>query len=287
MPELIWYKRFPQDWMSDPKLGKCSPASRGIWADIIECAYLSNAPCIEGTISELARICRCSELEMTTAISELKKYAVGEFELTQGQHKIGCRRMLREFTIKEMRSKAGRISANKRATNGQHPPLSDDPTPSASASEYASDSASVSESTYSPECRVALHFLNQESGRSFREVDSNLSVIQARLAESGVTIDGVRSMITRQVKRWKGTTQEEYLRPETLFGKTKFDSYYAARELPISNGDHKTGGSTNPRLVGVHKHPANDYAAAAKRKAGMVGQMAGTGHATAPPATGV
>lgn len=46
----------------------------------------------------------------------------------------------------------------------------------------------------------------------------------------------MKSMIDRQVARWKGTSQEEYLRPETLFNATKFDAYYAAREVPIANG---------------------------------------------------
>lgn len=96
---------------------------------------------------------------------------------------------------------------------------------------------------YSPETRVALHYLNEKSGRHFRESESSLSVIQARLSEPGVDIAGVKLMIDRQCRRWKGTSQEEYLRPETLFGKTKFDSYYAARELPVAppNGKPTTG----------------------------------------------
>lgn len=88
-------------------------------------------------------------------------------------------------------------------------------------------------SMYSADCRVALHWLNEKSCRRFRETESSLSVIQARLKEPGVDIEGVKAMIDRQCERWKGTTMEEYLRPETLFGKTKFDGYYAARNLPI------------------------------------------------------
>jgi hypothetical protein len=45
-------------------------------------------------------------------------------------------------------------------------------------------------------------------------------------------------MIDRQVARWKGDPKmEEYLRPGTLFNKEKFDSYYAAKDIPI-NGSH-------------------------------------------------
>lgn len=78
-----------------------------------------------------------------------------------------------------------------------------------------------------------IEYLNSLSGRSFRQTDTNVKLISARLAETGVTPDGVKKMMERQAKKWKGTTMSEYLRPETLFNKTKFDSYYAAKDSPI------------------------------------------------------
>lgn len=91
---------------------------------------------------------------------------------------------------------------------------------------------------YPPESRVALLYLNEKSGRSFRETAKNLDFIAARLKEPGVTIEGVRLMIDRQCKRWLNTTQAEFLRPETLFNATKFDGYYAAKDAPvILNGE--------------------------------------------------
>ena len=98
------------------------------------------------------------------------------------------------------------------------------------------DVASISKKkieTYSPESRVALHYLNEKSGKHFRECQSSLEPINARLKEDGVEIEGVRRMIDRQCLKWKGTNMEEYLRPQTLFGKEKFDSYYAAKDSPI------------------------------------------------------
>jgi uncharacterized phage protein (TIGR02220 family) len=75
-----------------------------------------------------------------------------------------------------------------------------------------------------------------------------LRIISARLNEDGVTLDGVRHMITRQVERWKDTPQAEYLRPETLFGKTKFQGYYANRDLPI-NTNHETASDRRNALM--------------------------------------
>lgn len=87
---------------------------------------------------------------------------------------------------------------------------------------------------YHKDARVVIHFLNEFSGKKFREVDANLSVISARLNEPGVDLEGIKLMIPRQCKLWLGTDMAEYLRPETLFGKKKFDGYYAAREQPVS-----------------------------------------------------
>lgn len=88
--------------------------------------------------------------------------------------------------------------------------------------------------TYSPESRVALHYLNEKSGKHFRECESSLAPINARLKEKGVDIAGVKKMIERQCQQWKGGKLEEYLRPQTLFGKEKFDGYYAAKDQPIN-----------------------------------------------------
>ena len=85
---------------------------------------------------------------------------------------------------------------------------------------------------YHPDTKRALDWLVEKSGRQFRETESNLKFISARLMEPGVTLDGVKKMIERQCGRWIGTDQAEYLRPETLFNKTKFDAYYSARDLP-------------------------------------------------------
>jgi len=92
--------------------------------------------------------------------------------------------------------------------------------------------------SYSADSRVLIHWLNQESGRSFREVSSSLDIIEARLNEPDVTLEGCKAMISRQCKLWKGDPKMcEFLRPETLFNKTKFNSYYASRNLPIQNAN--------------------------------------------------
>ncbi len=111
-----------------------------------------------------------------------------------------------------------------------------------------------------------LEYLNSKTKREFRPTEQNLSFIKSRLGESGVTTDGVKKMIDRQCLRWLGTDQQEYLRPQTLFNKTKFDSYYAAKDLPVKN---EINSKPNPRNAGV----VGDLAENARRTAEFVSRQ--------------
>lgn len=103
---------------------------------------------------------------------------------------------------------------------------------------------------YHPDSRIALHWLNQKAGKAFRETDTNLTLISARLREPEVTIEGIKQMIDRQCRSWPvDDRMHEYLRPETLFGKQKFDNYYGQRMAPVTR---ENGSGTNGR------HPYSD-----------------------------
>jgi uncharacterized phage protein (TIGR02220 family) len=102
---------------------------------------------------------------------------------------------------------------------------------------------------YHLHARAALAILSEASGKKFRETDPSLMVISARLKEPGVDIDGVRKMILRQCKCWLGTSMAEYLRPETLFRRSKFDGYYAAKDSPINEDKHENRTTRKPTVA--------------------------------------
>jgi uncharacterized phage protein (TIGR02220 family) len=101
-----------------------------------------------------------------------------------------------------------------------------------------------------------LGFLNSKTGSQFRAVETHLKAIDARLSELGVDEAGILKMITRQVLLWKDNPKmSEFLRPQTLFGKEKFQSYYDQRELPVTsstpNGSHRpTVADERNRFIG-------------------------------------
>jgi uncharacterized phage protein (TIGR02220 family) len=78
-----------------------------------------------------------------------------------------------------------------------------------------------------------LDHLNQVTGRNFAQTQVNLTMIRSRLKEVHGDVEGVKLMINRWVKKWKGTEREEYLQPSTLFAVKKFRERYDSRMLPV------------------------------------------------------
>ena len=72
---------------------------------------------------------------------------------------------------------------------------------------------------------AVLQFLNQKTGRAYRPTDINLQFIVGRLKE-GYTVTQCRQVVARKCRDWMlNATMAEYLRPATLFNRTKFNQY--------------------------------------------------------------
>ena len=79
-----------------------------------------------------------------------------------------------------------------------------------------------------------LSFLNEKAEKNFRPVPANLEFIMARL-KTGVTVQDCKSIIAMKRRQWINDPERKvYLRPETLFNATKFESYLGelAKEAP-------------------------------------------------------
>ena len=69
-----------------------------------------------------------------------------------------------------------------------------------------------------------IEYLNAKTGATFSDKGSNIELIAGRISE-GFTIGDFKCVIDKKVKDWKGTDWEKYLRPITLFAKSKFENY--------------------------------------------------------------
>ncbi|WP_285141275.1 conserved phage C-terminal domain-containing protein [Lactococcus petauri] len=73
-----------------------------------------------------------------------------------------------------------------------------------------------------------ISYLNEKTGRSFRNVDANKKLIKARWNE-GFKVEDFKTVIDNMVTNWSGkifngVPAENYLQPKTLFS-NKFDNY--------------------------------------------------------------
>ncbi len=79
-----------------------------------------------------------------------------------------------------------------------------------------------------------LIYLNEKAGSTFQLTGGkNLELIADRMKD-GFSISDFKLVIDNKVYDWRGTDRETYLRPITLFSKTKFENYL--------NGVRKTSG---------------------------------------------
>lgn len=96
------------------------------------------------------------------------------------------------------------------------------------------DQKSEKKASLQEEARNILTFLNEKVGRRFQPVKPNLDVIVSRLKE-GATVVQCRQVIVKKTREWQGDeTMSLYLRPATLFNRTKFWQY--AGELVPEGG---------------------------------------------------
>ena len=118
------------------------------------------------------------------------------------------------------------------------------------------------------EALEVLNFLNLKANKSFRAIDTNLRPITARLS-SGVSVQDCKGVIARQIREWKDTELEKYLRPKTLFNATNFESYLgqkpgetrpeidqdsASEPTPLTDADHA---EIQQHIKGVVQHLAD------------------------------
>lgn len=102
MMKYPWMQFFVDDWLSDEALAICSPATRGIWADILCVMHKSDrSGVITATREQLARLGRCSTVELCKALDELKATATADVTLRNSTVTLVNRRMKREATIRE------------------------------------------------------------------------------------------------------------------------------------------------------------------------------------------
>ena len=88
------------------------------------------------------------------------------------------------------------------------------------------------------DAKEILTWLNDKAGRTYRPTTVNLDFIRARLKD-GMQGWQLKAIVSRKTREWAGTEQSKYLRPATLFNRTKCEQYLG--ELPPEEPSNGTG----------------------------------------------
>lgn len=90
-------KFFTGDWKKDPALTRCSPATRGVWIDLLcDMHELDRSGELRGTHEQLARAARCTIVEIAHALTELQATEAADVTERNGVVTVRNRRMKRD-----------------------------------------------------------------------------------------------------------------------------------------------------------------------------------------------
>ncbi|WP_231952002.1 conserved phage C-terminal domain-containing protein [Pediococcus claussenii] len=107
-----------------------------------------------------------------------------------------------------------------------------------------------------------FEYLNQKTGKSFKNVEGNRKVVRARLNE-GYSKRDLKLVVDFKTSEWKNNPDmNKYLRPSTLFQASKFDNYLnEAKESIRRVQSTNTGQNTDS----IKQHEEDNLAKAEER----------------------
>lgn len=250
------FQFYPSDWLSSPKITLMSPAEEGAYIRLLCYAWADphcSIPDDDATLAVLSRLGEgwfnggSTKLRACFSVSpsfpgrlvnerllqERQKQEAWREKSRAGGKKSGkTRRLKREWSLN-----GGSTTVEANITAPVEPNGNSSSSSSSSLSLHPKKDSEKEETTMSrssrdfmQEAREVLQFLNLKSGRQFREVDSTLRMIAARLKgqseKTAVDIQACKTLIAKKVREWGADEKmAKYLRPETLFNRTKFESY--------------------------------------------------------------
>lgn len=123
LPHIPFYTG---DYMKDPHLSLCTSATRGIWMDLL-CAMheADRSGELRGTSEQLARLARCSTVELVQALTDLQTSRAADVEQRNSIWYVANRRMKREAATREKRSQAGSLGGSQAQANRERKPDTD------------------------------------------------------------------------------------------------------------------------------------------------------------------
>ncbi len=117
MPKLPYLPLYTGDWLKDPALTLCTPATRGVWIDLLAVMHeLDRSGELRGTAEQLARTARCSTVEFAQAVTELQTNRAAEVVFRNDVYVVSNRRMQRDFRRRKQKEESSTNIKDKKQT---------------------------------------------------------------------------------------------------------------------------------------------------------------------------
>jgi len=102
MAKLPSFKFYPGDWLKDPSLAFCSPATRGVWMDLLCSMHeLDHCGVITGTRKQIAQLTRCPIEQLDNILTELSETKTADVTVSHENVTVVNRRMKKEYKERE------------------------------------------------------------------------------------------------------------------------------------------------------------------------------------------
>lgn len=211
------------------------------------------------SIGTIARQIGAGESTVRTAIAQLEK----DGWLSRKQRRNGNRNASNVYQLNvaklqatafshlsdsdASKSDASKFEASKNSKKGSFDPSESGGDPSVKPTTDPSDKKPPCPVAWQPDPEVlitdnailVLTHLNQVSGSRYQKSKTSLENIRGRLRD-GYSVDDLKLVIDLKHEHWSGNDdQYQYMRPETLFGPKKFESYLQSASRWDSKGRPK------------------------------------------------
>lgn len=142
------FQFYPGDWLKDPALTMCSQATRGAWIDMLAAMWeVKDRGVLQGTVHQLARVCRCSPEEMDAALHEIEANNVANITRDNGVITVMSRRMIRDEKNRKNNAVRQTRYRNKQQRNAEDNNIQTPPSHRSSSSSSSSSDSRDSESS--------------------------------------------------------------------------------------------------------------------------------------------
>lgn len=201
--KLPFIQFFTGDWKKDPEVSICSPATRGVWFDLL-CAMheFDRSGVLRGTREQLARTARCSTVELALALTDLQATGAADVTERNGIVTVINRRMNREFKARE----STRLRVSKFRESGAVT-LQKQPSSSEGESDSGSSGFGGERGVENGEVPDLLDFLRSHLSALYRRKEGQRMTYAEESALAEVARrDGVRDELT-ELEEFKGRTE--------------------------------------------------------------------------------